>query len=59
MRENTLGAGVHFAAKNFVTVNSEPVKKILLLLTFLNDTGGCAQPGKVLTIHRNPVSMRP
>ncbi len=59
MRENTLGAGVRFAAKNFVTVNSEPVKKILLLLTFLNDTGGCAQPGKVLTVHRNPVSMRP
>ncbi len=42
MRENTLGAGVRFAAKNFVIVNSEPVKKILLLLTFLNDTGGCA-----------------
>jgi hypothetical protein len=30
MRENTLGDGLNFAAKNFVTVNSEPEKKILL-----------------------------
>jgi len=46
MRENTLGAGVHFAAKNFVTVNSEPVKKILLLLTF------STTPAAVLSLER-------
>ena len=59
VRENALGTVVTFAAQNFVAVASEPVKKILLLLTFLNDTGGCAQAGKVLTVHRNPVSIRP
>jgi hypothetical protein len=24
-----------------------------------NPTSGCAPPGKVLTVHRNPVSIRP
>src|SRR6266581_5658687 len=47
MRENTLGAGVRFAAKNFVTVKSEPVKKILLFShTFLDETGPLCSAGK-------------